>query len=329
MPLPHSASLPSEILQEIFGFMSAEVLTKSRQVCHAWQHLADSSDTWQGLCSELWRNKDNHPVEPWVRVDPEEDCAEDLIRDRIEYLVLMMNVYGIGQRNNNDTLLKVVAYINLCSPKKVAAPISHDIRYQQIFLENLYMAYESEVGREKLSETIVKNQKTPVVITDIDLDRYRSQGRLLSWRQSYIASVMDSTRCRLTYEEMRLIGEWIAHAPRLGMLTTLRFISGGHEILSNISFHDAPGRVGLSSISLHSDPTMRATFIRSPHDWGWVGLVRGSNFRFVSIDRNKGFATLTSKLERSAERKRRDGREIIQQLYTPLKDIPVNGLYVV
>lgn len=329
MPLPHSASLPSEILQEIFGFMSAEVLTKSRQVCHAWQHLADSSDTWQGLCSELWRNKDNHPVEPWVRVDPEEDCAEDLIRDRIEYLVLMMNVYGIGQRNNNDTLLKVVAYINLCSPKKVAAPISHDIRYQQIFLENLYMAYESEVGREKLSETIVKNQKTPVVITDIDLDRYRSQGRLLSWRQSYIASVMDSTRCRLTYEEMRLIGEWIAHAPRLGMLTTLRFISGGHEILSNISFHDAPGRVGLSSISLHSDPTMRATFIRSPHDWGWVGLVRGSNFRFVSIDRNKGFATLTSKLERSAERKRRDGREIIQQLYTPLKDISVNGLYVV
>ena len=323
-----AASLPDEILQHIFKFMSAAVLTKSRQVCHIWRDISDNSESWKELCSGLWQDKDNHPLEPWVRVDPEDDCVDDVVRDRIEYLVLMMNVYGVGQRNNNNTLLKVVSYINFCSPKKVAAPISHHIRYQQIFLENLYMSYESDIGRERLAETIVRNQKTPVRITDVDLERYRAQGRLLSWRQSYIASVVDSTRCRLTYEEMRLLGDWIAHAPRLGMLTTTRFISGGREVLSNISFHDVPGQVMLSSMSMVCSSMVRAAIIRSPHDWGWIALVRGSNFRFVSIDRNKGMARLSSKLERSAERRRRDDREIIQQLYTPLRDIPVNGLYV-
>ena len=321
-------SLPHEILRETFQFMSAETLTKSRQVCQTWRRLADSSDSWQNLCSKLWVDKDNHPLEQWVKVDAEDDSVEDTIRDRIEYLVLMMNVFEIGERRKNETVLNVIAYINLCGTKKHAAPISHHMRYQQIFLENLYLAYDSETGRSKLAETIVSNQRTPIQVTDSDLERYRVQGRLLDWRQSYIASVIDSTRCRLTYEELRLSGEWIVHAPKLGMLTTMRFISGGHEVITNISYHDNPGRIGLSSITVIADAVMRATVIRSPHDWGWVCLVRGSNFRFVSIDRKKGFLNLTSKLERSAEKRRRNGREIIQQLYTPLKDIPINGLYV-
>ena len=76
-----------DILQQVFGYLHAPALTSVRAVRRDWMKLADDSLAWPELCRELWQDKQNMPLEQWVRC-PSGASPEDTTRHQIEYLLL-------------------------------------------------------------------------------------------------------------------------------------------------------------------------------------------------------------------------------------------------
>ena len=111
-------------------------------------------------------------------------------------------------------------------------------------------------------------------------------------------------------QELRLQGNWLMVVPRVGWKAEIRFISGGHQIISSLTFSDSPGTVVLKACKLDFVDHLQGFILRTP-DWGWHFQFSVDIGHFISIDRYTPFVE----------------KPDIHMLSCSLKDIPVNGLY--
>ena len=202
-PKPRELSLAlalssPDLLLQVFGFLDAPSLTSARATQRLWTEPADGSPAWPLLCWELWREKQNVPREQWVRTFSEAS-PEDTARHQIEFLLLILQMSSASMPEV-EHMLTVLKFLRVSTKRRQAAPVSVVLREEQIGLENELAGCEDEVRRERLLETIVANMRSPVAVDEAVLDRFRSEGRLLSWRESFIASMFDSSRCCIHYK---------------------------------------------------------------------------------------------------------------------------------
>ena len=198
---------PADSLLHVFSFGDARCLSSARGVCRRWGRLADESSSWSRLCARLWSDKQNHPHEQWVRLPRPKVDADDLIRDELEVLLLLQMFSGGKLRTSSALAMDLLNFIRVMTSHRKAAPISHVLREQQIETENrlreISLTPASSLRSSEFSQlvqTIVSNIRTPREVSAEDRARFEEEGRLLTWRQSYLASLEDSRRTCITYE---------------------------------------------------------------------------------------------------------------------------------
>ena len=189
------------ILQYTFSYLKPYELTQIRVVCSYFKDLADDSTIWPELCKDLWSTKQNHPYEQWIRLDSPPIDELEMVRHQIETIFLYLLLEGRESLSEFPyESLVCLKFIRLMSKKREAAPISHYLREEQIALEEqLLQLSANDPGVESMRQRVINNIQSPVHITSLVMQKFRDEGMLLSWRESYIASVIDSTRCCLTY----------------------------------------------------------------------------------------------------------------------------------
>ena len=198
MPPPCRVLSP-DLLLGIFDFLDPVSFVTLRAVHRNWFAMTNDSPSWKNFCEHLWRGKQNHPAERWVRVStPEPD--EDVDRNRIELIGLYTLLISDAIPPDLEACLHSLQFIRLSTRRREAAPISTVLREEQISLESQYASCESEAERISLSEQIIRNINSPQIVTPLDLQLYEEQGKLLTWRESYIASIIDSLRCSISYK---------------------------------------------------------------------------------------------------------------------------------
>ena len=208
--------LSQDILLGIFEFLDPVSYITLRAVHRSWFAMKNDSPSWKTFCEDLWRNKQNHPVERWVRVSPTPDSEEDIARNRIETLSLYLLLLSDPLPYDLERCVNSLQFIRLAARSREAAPISTLLREEQISLESQLTFCESDAERLSLSEQILKNINTPQIVTSLHLQFFEEQGKLLSWRESYIASIIDSFRCSITYNVKFII------SPRHQLIITIR-----------------------------------------------------------------------------------------------------------
>lgn len=204
---PH---LSPDSLRHVFSYGDATSLIAARGACRVWRGLADESPAWRWLCAELWHDKQNHPVEQWVRLPVPLPDPEDAVRDQVELLLLLQLFTGGTLRNSSALAMDMLNLTRIVDVDRKAAPISHVLREQQIELENQLRrlrpvsqapsSSQRDLEYSKLSKSIITNISSPLVVAVEDRERFQSEGRLLSWHESYLASMEDSRRTCITYE---------------------------------------------------------------------------------------------------------------------------------
>lgn len=190
----------------IFSFLDALSLTAARGINKNCRRLADNCPAWSLLCRQLWEGKQFHPWEPWVRIHPEEPEEGEIVRDKVQLLALLLLFEGAHPEQELELMYHEVRLIALFSRKRRAAPISRVLREEQIRLENSLYDEDAEPAdlvvpsiHTALANQVVKNLSSELVLTDEIFEEFRRRGDLLSWRESFIASVIDSTRCCPTH----------------------------------------------------------------------------------------------------------------------------------
>ena len=188
------------VVDRICGFLDASTLTRCRELNSQWKITSEGSEVWKNLCACIWRDKQNHPLEPWVKFnapEPEEFDENETSRDALEFLHLLL--LFSDNHPDNPAMLTYLAFIRLSCTKRCAAPLRHVIREEQISLENELRACTNESIRERLLHQILQNIPSPIGDIRSISEELRESGRLLSWRESYIASILDSTRCSVSH----------------------------------------------------------------------------------------------------------------------------------
>jgi hypothetical protein len=183
----------------IFTYLDAVELTTCRQINHSWKFLSDESSHWEFLCQILWNDKQNIPIHPWVLVEEIYDDSEEIARNKMELVMLQMLYVGSMTSPSDDDILARLLFIRKQSARREAAPIVNVLREEQIQLENQLVETDDIDERSVLVFTIIANMNTPLKVSNEDLNAFIADDRLLTWRESYIASLIDSTRCCLTF----------------------------------------------------------------------------------------------------------------------------------
>ena len=206
---PHLAveplSLSDELLRHALSFLDAATLTLLRLVSHRWRVFADESEAWRSLCAELWEDKQFHPLEQWVRVPQEPEDSDQATRNQIELVLLQMLYTGLDVSSSVSENLSNLLVTRLMTERRRAAPISRVLRERQIALEEELLRCQDVQRRVRLTAEVSRNIRSPIIVSSDDLRAFHSEGLLLSWRESFIASVIDSSRCCLTYGVTRRI----------------------------------------------------------------------------------------------------------------------------
>lgn len=198
-----NAAFPGDVLGYIFTYMDVKDLITSRLVCRAWMVSSDVNERWKDHCRALWGDKQNHPLERWARIPRDSLSVDDITRLQVEFLLLHQLQRGeetsVEDPRFTD-LYTCLNFIAFMSPHRAAAPVSHILRNQQIQLENDLQACADKSEQDRLTEQIITNINSPIEVEATVLKDLDDRGLLLSWRESYVASVVDSLRCRMTYE---------------------------------------------------------------------------------------------------------------------------------
>ena len=198
-----SSSFTNDLILQIFSHLDALSLTQARLVCEEWKSLSDSSSAWSLLCKAFWETKQNHPFERWVRVEEEEDSQDEIFRHQLEFLLLQALMEGQCHSQEIDAMLILLKFLRISSKKMRATPVSHWVRAQQIQLETeLHSCSRTLEEMDLLKLRISANINRPATANEFQLKTLTEKGLLLSWRDSYIASIIDSSRSRITYEVM-------------------------------------------------------------------------------------------------------------------------------
>ena len=160
---------------------------------------------------------------------------------------------------------------------------------------------------------------------------YEATGRVLSWRDSFIASKVDSKRCRISYDELRLQGDWLTHWNFSESAGISRIIRGGFGMINDRAFSLRPAPIHLGRYQmfvytpLGSSPyPWRLYFIRLK-DWGWMGI-GGDGSMDVCLCSYDRYTSLTSGIA-SCVHLSSGIDAVVRPLTSPLKDDPINQLY--
>ena len=133
-------------------------------------------------------------------------------------------------------------------------------------------------------------------------------------------SLISYSALNFILQELRLYGDWLALLYQMEDATVVRYVSGGHRIISNISFYEVPGTVTLNASTM-TIFDHKHVFFRDPIDWSWWSTSEYGDM--FTTDRVCDWES------RSGTRQTLpDGRlKRVFYLDTPLKDYPVFGLY--
>lgn len=128
---------------------------------------------------------------------------------------------------------------------------------------------------------------------DLDVKAYmieaEREGRLLSWKDSYIESIIDSYRRRITYEELREQGDWILSFMQMGDFSVARMVHGGKMFLTHHRFDNVPGDIVLEGSRMYIRQLKDGRSIQRTEDWGWELIADNRFVSMYSFDREKGY----------------------------------------
>lgn len=206
-----------DVISHIMHYLDLDSLLITQYVSKEWKNESDCSPNWRYYCEKLWMNKQNHPLERWVRITPPVR-AFDLTLDQVELLALLLlhskqepptvSVLDADHERLQD-LTKCVLIVRTMSQKREAAPISHYIRERQIFNEYDTYAHRGELYAHDCASLEIRTKLPFTVSAPLHRFVIRNKGQelrewdLLSWKHSFIASIIDSRRCCITYEVSR------------------------------------------------------------------------------------------------------------------------------
>ena len=233
-------AVPSECWAHAMKYLSPEDLFCSREVNKAWKHLSDSSTSWRLHCSNLWAGKQNMYLERWVNLDhcPEMVSFNHLSNNsKIKEQAFKLNQFYIKSseaydfaRSSSDPeeFERIRDYLNrindaidrLLDFERLNAHMAEDSRMktqrrqsmpasQYLLSRNIipeqqlclsYDSLSSEQFADSLREQILEALQTPLTISEADMKELEDKGVLLSWRDSYYASIRDSKRTWITHE---------------------------------------------------------------------------------------------------------------------------------
>lgn len=212
---------------------------------------------------------------------------------------------------------------------RLFAPLSHAIRDVHIRTEALLMDHASELDPDILQSNMLKLFTASIDLERCEYEANRS-GSLLTWKQSYHASLQDSFRRYITYEELRAQGDWlITFSTEVEMC---RFVDGGRKFIDNRAFRNK-----CCTIKLHEDRLLfshigqHATAYRT-QDWGWE-LVCDNGFVTVeSFDKRKGPSAMPLKTAYRSDDHNINEEEEVEvaspsPLESPLIENPLNALF--
>lgn len=205
------------LLWVVLSYLPPKDLCAACRVSKTWNAIASTCEKWEDHCEELWRGKQNHPLERWaLLVTPSVDhiSEEEMhIRSQILCLTLLLlqsnalrNAFPIDATRTVEDIVEMGNILTVIQAKhapQMAAPISTVIRYEQIQLENLLAGMDEGLdpeGCETVTGIIRTNMKTPVRVDAAAMRPYMLDGRLLDWKESYLASLRDSWRCWPSHE---------------------------------------------------------------------------------------------------------------------------------
>ena len=105
-------------------------------------------------------------------------------------------------------------------------------------------------------------------------------------------------------------------------LAFARVISGGTQMINNISYFDSPANITINDFRVKGINDAIVWVFRTK-DWGWQGNFDNGQCFFASFDRRSGYLKYNGHLAYTP-----DGTRLqYTPLLSPLKDHPVNGLY--
>lgn len=110
---------------------------------------------------------------------------------------------------------------------------------------------------------------------------------------------------------------------QVGELHVIRFILGGHKVITSVSFAEIPGSITLTGFFLRFQHHLDTILLRTPEDWGWFGRIATEMIEFSTFDLSRGYLNYTGCLLYDSNGARRP----LEDLTSPLKSDPVNGLY--
>ena len=126
-----------------------------------------------------------------------------------------------------------------------------------------------------------------------------------------------------SFKELRLQGQRIVHLYSADTLSFVRYIAGGHQLISNVSYYDAPANISVTDFRIKGINDAVNTMLRT-EDWGWHGTFDNEKCFCSSFDRRRGFESYSGPLAFTEDGIKRDFTPLI----SPLKDLPINGLYL-
>lgn len=205
------------LLWFVMSYLQPKELCTACRVSKMWNAIVNTCESWHDHCEELWKDKQNHPLERWVLLDTSSNYhvskEEELIRSQILCLTLLLlqsynqnNPFPIAATRTVEEIVEmgnILTTIQAEHAPQVAAPISTAIRYEQIQLEKLLAGMDKRLdaeGYETVQDIICTNIRTPVRIDTASMRPYVMDGRLLEWKDSYLASPRDSYRCWPSFE---------------------------------------------------------------------------------------------------------------------------------
>lgn len=262
-----ASSAPLECWAFIVSYLEPKDLSISREVSKIWRELSDTSTSWIIHCSKLWNGKQNLYLERWVDTTRTSELISfnDTVNNQaIKEQAFALNQFYVkssdlfdASRSSSDPaeLERIRLYLNrindaidrLLDFERLNAHMAEDPCYQvqrrrfmpasQYFLskrivieQQLFLSYPSLSSEEisnRFRQQILQSLQSEIVISDSDMRSLDERGVLLSWRESYYASIVDSKRTWITHEVN------LQHPPQV--LTHLLGITSPRELADSIS----------------------------------------------------------------------------------------------
>lgn len=192
--------------------------------------------------------------------------------------------------NNKDPRPNEMEYVNGLRERRFA-PASCAVMIERIQMETLILNELERSDSEGYAfipdENVIKLMNKPMNVK-LYSSHAMKHGRLLSWKNSYKESVIDSYRKQISYEELREQGDWLVSILRCSLFSVARFVHGGKKYITSYKFKSQPADIYVENDQLHIKQVNDILNVHRTKDWGWE---LSSDDRLVilhSFDRDKG-----------------------------------------